>query len=274
MTMTPALYCVATHHKGGTVWMKQVFRAFAKALDMPIIGMWSDRQVKDVPQDRPAFLVNWHGWFPRAIWDNPTSRFFHIIRDPRDILLSGWQYHQTAGVKGEQFLHTPRADLNGKTYQQHLNNLTQEQDQILFEMRQKHALTLREMLDWPYDDPRQLTLRYEDLMQDQNCSLFKSALRHLGFGDAAVNLGAQSFWDKSLFGGQSRQNARQGHVQSGAISRWALEMPRAVGVAYENEYGAGLQRLGYSENDTWVNELSVEFTQKTGNTSSEGEINR
>ena len=47
--------------------MKQVFRAFAKALDIPIIGMWSDRQLADVPQDRPAFLVNWRGWFPRAI---------------------------------------------------------------------------------------------------------------------------------------------------------------------------------------------------------------
>ena len=89
--------------------MKQVFRAFAKALDIPMIGMWSDRQLADVPQDRPAFLVNWHGWFPRAIWDNPAARFFHVIRDPRDILLSGWQYHQTAGPKGEKFLHTALA---------------------------------------------------------------------------------------------------------------------------------------------------------------------
>ena len=47
MTLSPALYCVATHHKGGTVWMKQVFRAFAKALDIPMIGMWSDRQLAE-----------------------------------------------------------------------------------------------------------------------------------------------------------------------------------------------------------------------------------
>ena len=118
MTLSPALYCVATHHKGGTVWMKQVVRALAKALDMPMIGMWSDRQLADVPQDRPAFLVNCHGWFPRAIWDNPAARFFHLIRDPWDILLSGWQYHQTVGPKGEKFLHTERANLGGKTYQE------------------------------------------------------------------------------------------------------------------------------------------------------------
>ena len=91
--------------------MKQVFCAFAKALDIPMIGMWSDRQLADVPQDQPVFLVNWHGWFPRAIWDNPAARFFHVIRDPRDVLLSGWQYHQTAGPKGEKFLHTERADV-------------------------------------------------------------------------------------------------------------------------------------------------------------------
>lgn len=34
--MTPALYCVANHHKGGTVWMKQVFRAFAKSNSVTI----------------------------------------------------------------------------------------------------------------------------------------------------------------------------------------------------------------------------------------------
>lgn len=254
--------------------MKQVFRALAKALDMPMIGMWSDRQLADVPQDRPAFLVNWHGWFPRAIWDNPAARFFHVIRDLRDILLSGWQYHQTAGPKGEKFLHTERADLGGKTYQEALNGIADKDAQILFEMREKHAVTVQEMLDWPYDDPRQITLGYEDLMQDHECSLFKSALRHLGFDHVAVEQGAKAFWNKSLFGGQSKEQARQGHVQSGAISRWAKELPYAVGVAYEHEYGAALKRLGYSENNTWVDELSVEFTQTTEQSPSKGEINR
>ena len=128
--------------------MKQVFRALAKALDIPMIGMWSDRQLADVPQDRPAFLVNWHGWFPRAIWDNPAARFFHVIRDPRDILLSGWQYHQTAGPKGEKFLHVARADLGGKTYQEALNSIADKDEQILFEMREKRTVTVQEMLDF------------------------------------------------------------------------------------------------------------------------------
>ena len=273
MTLSPALYCVATHHKGGTVWMKQVFRALAKALDIPMFGMWSERQFSDVPQNSPALLVNWHGWFPRAIWDNPEARFFHVIRDPRDILLSGRQYHQTAGPKGEKFLHTQRADSGGKTYQEALNSIVDKDAQILFEMREKHAVTLQEMLDWPYDDPRQITLAYEDLMQDHDCSLFKSALRQLGFDQAAIEQGATAFWNKSLFGGQSKEEARQGHVQSGAISRWATELPHAVGVAYEHEYGAALKRLGYSENNTWVDELSVEFTQTTGQSPSKGEIN-
>ena len=56
--------------------MKQVFRAFAKALDIPMIGMWSDRQLADVPQDRPAFLVNWHGWFPPRDMGQSSSAVF------------------------------------------------------------------------------------------------------------------------------------------------------------------------------------------------------
>ena len=209
--------------------MKQVFRAFAKALDIPMIGMWSDRQVADVPQDRPAFLVNWHGWFPRAIWDNPAARFFRVIRDPRDILLSGWQYYQTAGPKGEKFLHTARADLGGKTYQEALNCIADKDEQILFEMREKHAVTVQEMLDWPYDDPRQSTLAYEDLMQDHDCSLFKSALRQLGFDQAAIEQGAKAFWNKSLFGGNQRTRRVKGTFNQAPLAAGPQNCPMRLG---------------------------------------------
>ena len=226
----------------------------------------------DVPQDRPAFLVNWHGWFPRAIWDNPAARFFHVIRDPRDILLSGWQYHQTAGPKGEKFLHTLARIWVEKPINEALNSIADKDEQILFEMRDKHAVTVQEMLDWPYDDPRQITIAYEDLMQDHDCSLFKSALRHLGF-DQARSSRCKSLLEQSLFGGQSKDAARQGHVQSGAISRWATELPHAVGAAYEHEYGAALKQLGYSK--TTLGLMSYRLSShKRRDSRRPGEINR
>jgi len=34
------LLCLATYHKGGTIWMKHVITALSKALDIPWVGIW------------------------------------------------------------------------------------------------------------------------------------------------------------------------------------------------------------------------------------------
>ncbi len=222
------LMCLATHHKGGTVWMKQIVMALSKAWGIPWIGIWSERQLSKVPDTGRAFLVNWHGTFPKELWDNPECGFLHVVRDPRDILLSGCQYHQTAGPKGEGFLHTPRTDLGGRTYQEHLNALETFEEKLLFEMHNKHAETLAEMDAWPYDHPRQVTVRYEDLMQDMDGDLFADAIQIWGLSEEETQSAVETFWSKSLFGGQARSLARTGHVQSGKIERWRSELPNSV----------------------------------------------
>lgn len=77
------LMCLATHHKGGTVWMKQIIKALAVECNIPWIGIWSDAQVQNIPEAGPTFLVNWHGWFPSSVWDRDDIAVLHIIRDPR-----------------------------------------------------------------------------------------------------------------------------------------------------------------------------------------------
>jgi len=148
------LLCLATYHKGGTIWMKHVITALSKALDIPWVGIWGADPMARVPKTGRAILVNWHGTFPKQLWDDTDAGFVNVIRDPRDILLSGCQYHHYAGPAGEGFLHVPRADLGGLTYQQTLQNMQSLSAKLLFEMNEKHAQTLREMLAWPSDHPR------------------------------------------------------------------------------------------------------------------------
>lgn len=258
----PRLMCVATHHKAGTIWIKRVIRALSTAIDVPWIGIWSDRQLNKVPNVGRAFLCNWAGTFPAELWSSAETTFLHVIRDPRDVLLSGCSYHLTAPVKGEQFLHVPREDLDGRTYQQHLNSLDDRDEQLLFEMTNKHAETLAEMRAWPYDDERSTELRYEDLMADTECTAVRRAFGALGLQGEEIEIGARAFWNNSLFGGLADQNARTGrlkdHVRSGGqVRRWEKELPRPVGQTYADRFGDDLIALGYEQDTTWVDRLAA-----------------
>lgn len=251
--------CIATHHKAGTIWLKRVIKALAQALDLPWIGVWDRAALNRVPERGRAFLVHWNSRFPAPLWQRDDVAFIHLIRDPRDILLSGMAYHRIAPPKGERFLHEPRADLGGLSYQQYLNTLPDDLERLRFEMNGRHARTVADMLAWPWGNPRAHELRYETLMHDHDGARFDAALAHLGLNGAERTLGRDSFLANSLFGGLSDPGARPGrvavHVASGQVARWRDEMPRAVGRAYAARFGAALKTLGYADNNSWVRTL-------------------
>jgi hypothetical protein len=254
------LMCIATHHKAGTVWLKRVITSLARSLGLPWIGIWNTTALERVPPLGRAFLVNWNSRFPRQIWAQDDVAFVHLIRDPRDVLLSGMAYHRTAAPEGEGFLHSPRADLGGLTYQQHLNALPDDLARLRFEMGERHAQTVDDMLAWPWGDPRVHELRYETLIEDRDGTLFDTALAHLGLSEAERAQGRAAFLANSLFAGLSDPAARMGrvagHVASGRAGRWRTEFPRALGRDYAARFGAALNTLGYAESDAWVDTLS------------------
>jgi hypothetical protein len=253
------LMCIATHHKAGTVWLKRVVKALSRALGLPWLGIWDAGRLGDIPPLGRAFLVNWNSRFPRQLWARDDVAFVHLIRDPRDVLLSGMAYHRTAAPEGERFLHDPRADLGGLTYQQHLNALPDDQARLRFEMGERHAQTVTDMLAWPWGDPRAHELRYETLIQDRDGALFDAALTHLGLTGPERAQGRAAFLANSLFAGLADPSARQGrvagHIASGRADRWRTEMPRALGRDYAARFGAALKTLGYADSDAWVETL-------------------
>lgn len=255
------LMCIATHHKAGTIWMKRIVLRLARALGLPWIGLWGPAQMPAIPATGRAFLCNWNSRFPRSLWAREDIAFVHLIRDPRDVLLSGMAYHRQAGPKGERFLHRPRADLGGRSYQQHLNALPDDAARLLFEMSERHAETLGDMLAWPWGHRANHELRYETLIEDHDASRFGAALAHWGLTGADAALGRRLFIEGSLFGGlaqpQSRDARLAGHVRSGAARRWARELPRAVGAAYARRFGDALVKLGYEADHAWVDTLPL-----------------
>ncbi|KIT17637.1 sulfotransferase domain-containing protein [Jannaschia aquimarina] len=256
----PRLYCVGTHHKTGTLWMRAVFRRLAAALGVASHVVYPATGVCKVTRDgERSILLSWSSRFPDWLRARPDARILHLIRDPRDVLLSGAAYHAHAGPKGEQFLHEPREDLDGKTYQQHLNALPTQRDKLLFEMRGKHARTVAEMTAWQ-PAPNTVEARYEVLMSDETGTAFREHLRDLGLPEPEVETGVEIFWAKSLWGGLADEAARHNriaaHVSSGKVARWRTELPRDVAEPYADEFGPALVALGYEDHPTrWLSEL-------------------
>ena len=253
------LVCVGTHHKTGTLWMRAVFRRLAQGTGRGYQVVYPNTRRAALPEER-MILASWSSRFPDWLLRDRARRILHVIRDPRDVLLSGARYHRHAAPEGERFLHEPRDDLGGRTYQEHLNALPDDRARLLFEMDGKHAETVAEMLAWDYGRPGVVEARYEALMADLDGTLFRGVLRDLGFHESGVERGARIFWQNALFGGLARSEDRiprvQAHVASGAVAQWREKLPRAVAEPYAERFGAALVALGYEDHPTrWLSRL-------------------
>ena len=257
--MTPARYlCIGTHHKTGTVWMRRVLHAIMADQEIPIVQCYRPQGMAKLRQQGPQFVVNWASTFPFLMYELETARFFHVIRDPRDVLVSGMRFHRIAPLGNEKFLQEPRPGTDGRSYQAHLNHLPNDEARLIFEMENKHDETVKEMLRWPYGHPRTFDVKYEELIEDTECRLFRTALEGFAIEGLDIDRAVRTYWEQSLFGGLSEQtmDARQRkHVAKGSGGQWRTELPPSVARLYADRYGPALKRLGYAEDDSWLDEI-------------------
>ncbi len=257
MMEPPRILCVGAHHKTGTTWMKGVFFSLAKRLDIPVMRVPNPRVKPDIPDEGRVLLTNWRSRFNHTVLAHPEARFFHIIRDPRDVLISGAHYHETTDGIHEKFLYHPRKELDGKSYQEHLRALPSYEEKLAFEMGGKHLDTIIQYREWDFDNPRSFEVKYEDLIEDTDCSLFRKAMDFFGLTDEETEIAARVFHDNSLFGRKGETLRASEHVRSGQAAQWERKMPLPVAELYAERYGDDLIRLGYETDDRWVDRIAA-----------------
>ena len=119
---TPIL--VGTHHKTGTVLLKHIFLKEV----CPMLGWRCSFDNVPTPCNSPAqaraaglqlcFLQ--HGVRFKVQGSTEPYRFIHAIRDPLEVILSGYQYHLKTT---EKWANRPDRRYNGTTYRKYLNSL-------------------------------------------------------------------------------------------------------------------------------------------------------
>jgi hypothetical protein len=243
---------VATHHKTGTVWMSSVFKAISRKLRANYIDFW-DNYAKLDPLLKPPFVVfNYDSTFRQhsSLLRRDDVRILHLIRDPRDVLISAMHYHKSSD---EPWLHrTPPAN-DDVTYQSKLNSFATPHEQYLFELENSTNTTIEDMLDWQYGRANCMDVRYEDLFQDRSLELWCSILTFLGYDESEHAVCKDCFWQYSLFGQAPGANRR--HARSGEVAQWRHEFTPKLAKAFVDRFPDALQLLGYEPDDRWIEDL-------------------
>lgn len=229
---------IGTHHKTGTVWLRSIFKKICLKYSLNFYDGIQDNlpeQFDVFLQDHSKFDVNSLG-----------MEFFgiHLIRDPRDVIISGCFYHQKAD---EKWLHIPRNQFNGLTYQQKINSFKNIDDQILFEMENIGKATVLDMINWDYTNPYFLELKYEDLIVDIDMVLFNKIYSFLGFPESIIPNLIEISFNNSLFS----KKVNNKHIRSGKKNQWKKYFKQTHKERFIELFDDLLIQLGYEKDNNW-----------------------
>ncbi len=252
-----------SYHKSGTSLFARVMPKVAAALGLRIGTLYG--LVWDID---PHFDI---GLLPHSLLASPLTRPYRairVIRDPRDIWVSGYLYHRhtqepwcvntdfdpTPPIRVPRvdygFQHRPErwkrkylAALGGKSYQQNL--LDRDRDAgLAFELAGYTACTLEAMRAWRSPSPDTLDIRLEDFSSGYDAAMLR-VFRHLGLSDDDCALAVELARSEDIARMDDAAIANRPQIHSRTISKWAGFLTGEQIARFEQLHGDLILGLGY-----------------------------
>lgn len=197
------------------------------------------------------FLCSINSFAPQLNHLKDDFRMTRFVRDPRDLIVSGYFYHKRGAEPWFRFKnptekywaaingHIPEKMSSSHSFTSYLNTLNKEEGLLAeTEFRKNH---LESMLEWP-EDPRIKVFRYEDIMHDQ-VGTFKAMLNHLEIGG----------WKRKkilFFAERYSINNRiqnDAHIRNPNAGQWRSHFSEALNEQFIHQYSEILERYNYSK---------------------------
>jgi len=189
-----------------------------------------------------------------------NARVSQFVRDPRDLLVSGYFYHRDKGESWTYIDDPTRNDWRvvngavpdllplGKSLTRHLNECSKERGLLTeLQFRRHHFETMRKI---PKEDERLLLVRYEDLISNEVRS-FWQLFRHYGLNLPAKLKGALFSHLYSATSWYRRLKLNSGHIRNPASGKWEKHFTKPVKEKFKSEYNDLLLKYGYETDCNW-----------------------
>jgi Sulfotransferase domain len=239
------------YHKCLTMYFRKVFRKVAWFTDLRS-GTYRHfyHRINEFYRDCPKYTISsisGHMLDFDRFEDIKVTRF---IRDPRDLLISSYYYHKRAGEDWCNHIDPtdndwgivdgviPKSLPKGKSFAQYLNEVSLEEGLLAeLEFRKNH---FDSMLQWPDDDPRILTYRYEDIIGNE-INVFNNMFEFYELPFMAKKAGLFYVYKYSA----KNKKGKSKHIRDPSSEQWKKYFTPAVTRKFEEEYGALLEKLRY-----------------------------
>lgn len=173
-------------------------------------------------------------------------RGVHLVRDPRDLLVSAYFSHlATHPSGGWDELESIRSLLRSAPLETGLLVEIEFLSEVMAELR-----------SWPASTPDISTFRFESVVTDPRRS-FDAMLRHLGLRDDLPDHEFDRIVDQFAFeslthGRRRGVEDRSHHYRKGVAGEWCRIFTPAVAWVFQRRHGDLLVQLGYEPDDRWT----------------------
>jgi hypothetical protein len=241
MSIGQKLIVHCCHHRVGTDWFDGVLGAISQHY-----GLRFQHCTQDELKTNTDIFLQDHSAVDVSIL--PPFSGSHIIRDPRDIVVSAYFYHKWTR---EWHVHIPKVEFGGLSYQQHLNAIPQEEG-ILAQMRNTRG-SIRPMLQWDYNNPDFVEITYENIIEHEE-QTFYDIFKHYGFShtEATASVGiAKEFSFERKTKRKIGMVEENSHLRSGRTNQWEDIFSDQHKEYFKTHFGDVLITLGYEANHDW-----------------------
>ncbi|MFC1849849.1 sulfotransferase domain-containing protein [candidate division CSSED10-310 bacterium] len=232
------LILCCTYHKTGTVLFSHILRDIAREFQLKFQSCFQYQ----VNRDTDIWLQN-HSRVNFKLLGRPYSGI-HVIRDPRDVVVSGYFYHLRCS---EAWCLKPKTHLQGKSYQDYLKSLSQEEG-LIFEMTHVAKYTINTMAQWNYHNSCALEFKYEDIMTNyEQC--FRKIFTYWGFGEPELEKCLEIAHRHNVNRLSEDELKKNSHIHSKELCKWKKHFSERHLNMFQELYGDILVKLGYESNN-------------------------
>ena len=236
------MYVYFGHHKCASTWTMEILNMVCSKIGLRLKKFI---ELEDQPPINVDFIADTGADKNHLELLKPLKfRGFHVIRDPRDIVVSAYYSHKYSHPMGS-WLEEQRKVLNRVDFEEGMR--------LSIDFRSKQ---FREMANWDYKKPNIFETRFERITVTP-FNEFSKIFQFLGIIPDELDpqileeiLNTRTF-DLMADGREKGQEDIKHHYRKGIQGDWVKYFSRANKDYFKEQYGQLLIDLGYEENFSW-----------------------